>query len=188
MNRALFFFSIFGLLLLLSSCSGFQTTSPPSKNAPQQTADQPVKRRSGQEKTEASTGSASWLSADTTAHAQEKVAALTVLYTYLEAVAAGGTGANWGLSTEAFHSAVLKDFPPEEQTEQKFLEYLKEGIAHERLLSYTIRETNIYRDQALISIDAQRSDIDGATFASTDTFKLVKENGQWKVDGTFKPF
>lgn len=181
---------IFATVFIVSGCRLFPAgQSFPEKNTGHGQGDNKSKSRQQEIKEpSASFQPVPIAVAETTEQAREKEAALSVLKAYLEAVMTGGNVTNWDLSTEVFRQAVLKDFPSEEKTKEKFVEYLREGIAHERLTGYAIKEITTYPASALIIVSAERSDIAGHAYLTTDTFKLVKEGDQWKVDGTFKPF
>lgn len=129
----------------------------------------------------------------------KKEAALNVLKIYLDAVIKGGNEVNWDLSSEAAHSSILKQFSSEEQDREHFLAIFREGVAHEQLISYTVKEVNLYDDQIQVVLLTQRKNVAEAplstepkVYTSADTFKMIQENGQWKVDwvigGAFKPF
>jgi UDP-galactopyranose mutase len=185
--------------MLIMGCAKSRTGKPESKKSSRNREASSQGRESEKSKSSVSTGSENALSGETTAQAEEKKAALAVLKAYLDAVIAGGDETNWDLSSEAAHASVLKQLAAEEQDKEHFLAMFREGVAHEQLTSYTIKAVDLYDDHIQVVLLTERKNVAEAPtstepkiYTSTDTFKLIEENGRWKVDwvtgGAFKPF
>ena len=131
------------------------------------------------------TGTAVLPQIETTVPPEEKENATIVLRAYLDSVVEGVNEDSWTLSSGRFHEEVIETFSEDESTKEAFFKSLKEGVAHEKLLSYEILESVVSLEKAYFLILAERENMDKEIYKVKDKFKLIKEEGEWRVDGGF---